>query len=104
MTLIARLVPGMFRRNLGDVPPPEHLLELYGYEACPACRRVRRALTELDLDFVHRSCPRGASRNRERVVEHGGELRFPYLVDPNTGAALYESREIVRYLHATYGG
>jgi glutathione S-transferase len=27
----------------------------------------------------------------------------PYLVDPNTGTALYESTEIQRYLLETYG-
>lgn len=30
--------------------------------------------------------------------------QFPYLVDENTGRALYESDAIVRYLYETYGG
>jgi glutathione S-transferase len=28
---------------------------------------------------------------------------LPYLVDPNTGTAMYESADIVRYLEREYG-
>ena len=28
---------------------------------------------------------------------------LPYLVDPNTGAAMFESADIVAYLNRTYG-
>ena len=30
---------------------PERLLELYDFEACPFCRKVREALTILDESF-----------------------------------------------------
>jgi glutathione S-transferase len=33
----------------------------------------------------------------------GGKAQFPYLVDPNTGKAMYESDDIVAYLYQTYG-
>jgi hypothetical protein len=33
----------------------------------------------------------------------GGREMFPYLVDPNTGTAMYESDDIVRYLYRNYG-
>lgn len=101
--LLARLAPGMFRRPLGAAERPVLLLELFSFEACPASRRVRRALTELDLDFVHRSCPRGDSPKRRELERRGGCMRVPYLVDPNTGVEMYESRDIVAYLLATYG-
>jgi glutathione S-transferase len=29
--------------------------------------------------------------------------RFPYLIDPNTGTAMYESSDIVKYLFRVYG-
>lgn len=101
--LRARLLPGMFRRPVAAAERPAALLELYSFEACPASRRVRRVLTELDLDFVHRSCPRGESPNRTRLKARGGKVRVPYLVDPNTGVEMYESRDIVTYLVTTYG-
>jgi glutathione S-transferase len=83
---------------------PGQLLELYEYEGCPYCRLVREALTELDLDARIYPCPKGGQRFRPRVKELGGKFQFPFLVDPNTGTALYESADIVAYLRRTYGG
>ena len=82
---------------------PEKRLELYEFESCPYCRKVREALSILDLEALVLPCPKGGSRFRETVIEKGGKAQFPYLVDPNTGKALYESDEIVRYLFAQYG-
>ena len=81
---------------------PELPLELYEFEPCPYCRKVREALTELDIDYVSRSAARG-SGSRDEAIAKGGKKQFPYLVDPNTGAAMYESEDIIDYLHATYG-
>lgn len=83
---------------------PAQLLELYEYEGCPYCRLVREALTELDLDARIYPCPRGGTRFRPKARELGGKLQFPYLVDPNTGARMHESADIVAYLRQTYGG
>ena len=82
---------------------PAKPLELYELEACPFCRKVREALSILDLDAVVHPCPKGGPNYREWVKREGGKAQFPYLVDPNTGKALYESDEIVRYLFAEYG-
>src|SRR5262249_36350838 len=82
---------------------PARLLELYEFEGCPYCRKVREALSILDLDALVYPCPKGGPRHRERVRARGGRLQFPWLVDPNTGTALYESDDIVRYLFTTYG-
>jgi glutathione S-transferase len=83
---------------------PERLLELYEFEACPYCRRVREAMSELDLDAMVYPCPRGGARWRPKVTELGGKRRFPFLVDPNTGRKMNESGDIVAYLVETYGG
>jgi glutathione S-transferase len=82
---------------------PEQALQLYEFESCPYCRKVREALTILDLDADVFPCPKGGERYRPGVVEAGGKAQFPYLVDPNTGKAMYESDEILRYLFAEYG-
>lgn len=84
-------------------PRPEKLLELYEFEACPFCRKVREMLTVLDLDAKIFPCPKGGTRFRSRVKELGGRAMFPYLVDPNTGTSLYESSDINRYLAKNYG-
>jgi len=82
---------------------PEQLLQLYDYEASPYCRLVREALSELDLDALILPCPQRGTRHRPQAKALGGKLLFPFLVDPNTGKRLHESRDIVDYLAATYG-
>jgi glutathione S-transferase len=82
---------------------PARHLELYEFEACPYCRLVREALTELDLDALIHPTPRGGKRFRPKAAELGGKLQFPFLVDPNTDTSMYESADIVEYLYRTYG-
>lgn len=82
---------------------PVELLEIYEFENCPYCRKVREALSILDLDAMIYPCPKGGPRYREELVERGGKAQFPYLIDPNTGTEMYESNDIVRYLFAQYG-
>lgn len=89
--------------NRAHPPRPEVSLELYEFEACPFCRKVREVMTELDLSYVSRTCAKGAGANRREVEARGGKRLFPYLVDPNTGTELYESDAIVDYLDRTYG-
>ena len=82
---------------------PVKALQLYDIEACPYCRLVREALTELDLDALIFPCPKGGHRYRPRVRKRGGQSLFPYLVDRNTRTALYESADIIAYLYRQYG-
>ena len=88
----------------GAARQPKRLLELYEFEACPYCRLVREALTELDLDALIRPSPHGGRRFRTRAVQLGGRQQFPFLVDPSTGESMYESADIIDYLYRTYGG
>jgi glutathione S-transferase len=98
---LARLGSGGIVGTLGR--RPEQLLELYDFEGCPFCRKVREALTILDLDARIHPCPKGGPRFRPELEKRGGKAQFPYLVDPNTGKEMYESDAIVRYLFETYG-
>jgi glutathione S-transferase len=94
---------GMSARSaVGARARPEEMLELYEFEACPFCRKVREGLTAFDLSAVVYPCPRG-SRYRDQVIARGGKTMFPFLVDPNTGKEMYESDDILRYLAVTYG-
>ena len=103
-SLAATLARGGVGVKVGAFGPrPEKPLELYEFEACPYCRKVREALTLLDLDALILRCPKGGPRFREEVKRRGGKYQFPYLVDPNTGKELYESDEIVSYLFERYG-
>jgi glutathione S-transferase len=81
---------------------PEQPLQLYDMEDCPYCRLVREVLTELDLDAMIYPCPKGGTRFRPLMEKLGGKQQFPFLVDPNTGTQMYESADIIEYLHRTY--
>ncbi|KAH8095515.1 glutathione S-transferase [Aureococcus anophagefferens] len=81
---------------------PAKLLELYSYDGNQFCRLAREALCELDIPYVLRSAGKGSPR-RAALEALAGSSRCPYLVDPNTGAALGESADIVDYLRTTYG-
>ena len=90
-------------------------LRLYDYEASPYCRRVRQALSDLELSCEIRPCPRSTvfdegvvtSQHRFRgeakalLASIGGQkLRFPLLVDDTSGTAVVvpESKSIVLHL------
>ncbi len=88
----------------GSARQPAQHLQLYEFEACPYCRLVREALTELDVDALIYPSPHGGQRFRPKVARLGGKQQFPFLVDPNKGESMYESADIVDYLYQQYGG
>ena len=101
---------------------PAQALDLYSFEGSPYSKIVRARLCELELPYrLHNTGkatltdigppafrdklfkgPKGTSRNRRWLETHTGRVQLPYLVDPNTGTALYESAKIVAYLNRTY--
>jgi len=101
LTTLLRGGMGMSVRSPGARPALP--IELYEFEGCPFCRRVREALSVLDLEALVRPCPKGGHRFRDELRRVGGKAQFPYMVDPNTGTSIYESGEIVDYLFARYG-
>lgn len=102
LSTFARLPWGSRSLPISTIDPPKNL-QLFEFEACPFCRRVREAVTELDLSVEIFPCPKGSKRHREMVRSLGGKEQFPYLVDPNAGVSMYESSEIVKYLFRQYG-
>ncbi len=81
---------------------PEKPLELWSFEASPYCRIAREALSELQIPYVvHNVAKRSAAR--AAFKERSGRMMVPWLVDPNTGVSMFESADIVAYLHKTYG-
>ena len=73
------------------------MLELYQFESCPFCVKVRSALTELELDVVLRQAPYG-SANSDKIFEWTGRRTVPFLVDEENGVKMHESDDIVAYL------
>ena len=91
------------RRGRYVVPSrqPDQLLELYSYEGSPFCRIAREALCELELPYRLHNVPR-RSPDRAEFVSSSGKMQVPYLVDPNSGVAMFESAEIRSYLYDNY--
>jgi glutathione S-transferase len=101
---------------------PAKPLALYSFEFSPFSKTVRAELCELELPYILRNtgkghwkdmgtavvrdklwkAPMGTTRNRRWLEQNTGRVQVPYLIDPNTGTAMYESADILRYLRKTY--
>ena len=81
---------------------PAEPLTLYGRENCPFTRKVREALSMLDLDVMVYPCPENGARYRPDLYAQGGRT-VPFLVDENTGLSFSGSEAMVAYLFQTYG-
>jgi glutathione S-transferase len=113
---------GMTGMRVVPARAAEKSLELYSFEASPFSKPVRARMCELELPYLlHNTAkaamkdigppswrdkifkaPQGTSRNRHWLSENTGQVQVPYLIDANTGTAMYESDDILRYLNKTY--
>jgi glutathione S-transferase len=102
---------------------PKQLLELYSFESSPYARLVRECLCELELPYILRSAgrtqlaewilpplrdalnltPNSDLENRKALQDRAGRMSIPYFVDPNQNVEMFESAQIIDYLHVTYG-
>lgn len=86
------------------------MLELYQFETCPYCQKVREKLSRLGVSYVIHNPRLGNSDDHEitnqqtydDLLEKGGIDQVPYLVDTDRETALYESDDIVEYLEEHY--
>ena len=78
------------------------MLELFHFEDCPYCQKVRRKLEVLDLTYVSHPSPRGSIK-REFLSRFVPEPQFPLLVDVEKNIFMSESEGIIKYLEKTYG-
>ncbi|GLC45000.1 hypothetical protein PLESTB_001745000 [Pleodorina starrii] len=89
--------------QIATLKRPAQPLELYEFEGCPFCKKVREAICTLDLDVMVYPCPKDGVTWRPKAISLGGKKQFPFLVDPNTGKQMYESDDIIAYLFQEYG-
>ena len=86
------------------------MLELYQFEGCPHCKKVREKLSQLGVSYVLHNPRLGNSDDHrvtnettyEELVEQGGLDQVPYLVDTHRETTMYESDDIVEYLETHY--
>lgn len=102
---------------------PAQKLELWSFEGSPYSRPVRERLCELEIAYVLHNVAKerwqdmgpavlrakpgpyvpvvGGKREQQLPIMQG-KMQVPYLVDPNTGVKLFESKAILAYLNTTY--
>ena len=103
---------------------PELPLILYSFESSPFARLVREKLCEMEITYIlinlgkqqvsdmgpatmrwslkpYQPLP---DTKREDFFKQYGNVQVPFLMDPNTNRAMFESADIVTYLEKTYQG
>ena len=75
--------------------------ELFQYDSCPFCYRVRRFLDDVGLQVEQKDVLRDATA-RQELIQGGGRSTVPCLKitreDPEEVVWLYESLDIIGYL------
>lgn len=99
-----RLGPLVYRdgRSLESRPPSKPLI-VYEYESSPYCRKVREAACLLDIPLELRPCPGARQGFSDQMWSETNSRIVPYMRDPNTGTAMFESEDIIDYMLETYG-
>jgi glutathione S-transferase len=80
--------------------PVWNLLELYQTEWCPASRRVRQRLTELDVTYVSRQVP-VEREERLELLRRAGTDSIPALMGED-GEVLVGEESILAYLEERF--
>ncbi|MFT5716425.1 MAG: glutathione S-transferase [Oleiphilaceae bacterium] len=120
------ILASLIRFNAGINAVKAHAAELpltlYSFESSPFSRPVRERLCELELPYLlvnlgkqqksdmgppnfrfslkpYQPIP---NTKRDTFFKKHGNVQVPFLIDPNTGAEFFESKDIVAYLDQTY--
>jgi glutathione S-transferase len=80
---------------------PAEPIIIWGYEASPFCKLAREVLTELELPHLYRNSARNSPK-RQELIDKWGVYQVPYIEDPNTGLAFFETPKVIDYLEETY--
>lgn len=115
----------LIRGSSAQVQPshaPRQLLTLYSFESSPFSRLVREQLCVLELpyhlinvgklqwadmgpaSFRFAPGPYRPTPNSKRALflQQHGKVQLPFLIDPNKQVEIFESQDILQYLHKTY--
>jgi len=82
---------------------PEKMLELYQFEECPYCSRVRTQMTDMGMTYVAHNVSRNKGERDDLAKITGGPVGVPTLVDPNTDTVIADDDDkIIEYLKEHY--
>lgn len=77
------------------------MVTLYINPDCPFCKKTVEVAREVDAPLTLKDIHDAGVA--DELVAQGGKKQMPYMVDDATGVSMYESDDIQRYLHETYG-
>ena len=77
------------------------MVTLYVRTGCGYCAKVLRAGEELGITFTLKNVSDPGVI--PELLARGGKQQIPYLVDSEKGVEMYESDDIVTYLHQRFG-
>ena len=78
------------------------MLELYQFEECPYCKRVRSALTDFGISYIIHNVSRD-SAERDDLEKISGQRFVPVLIDPNTDTMIVDDDEkAIQYVEERY--
>jgi len=119
---LSRVKTGMFA-----VPSkaPRKPLELWSFEASPYGRLARETFSEMQLKYILHNVGKTpghhadyyppelryeyitdympGTENRRKFLKRAGRVMIPFIVDPNTGIEMFQTKKIQEYLRETYG-
>jgi glutathione S-transferase len=77
------------------------MLILYIRTGCHYCAKVLAAGEEMHIEFEIKNVSDSALA--AELISLGGKLQLPYLVDHENNKEMYESDDIIAYLHQNFG-
>ena len=101
-TTLARVASGVTVGPLGE--RPEQLLEIYEFESCPFCRRIRPTIDRLGIDIELRDILLDDSYRDELIAERGRATVPVLRITSPDGSERWmpESADIIAYLEELY--
>jgi glutathione S-transferase len=76
------------------------MLTLYVKSGCPYSVKVLIEASMMDIELEEKNIKDPSVA--EDLLARGGKLQTPYLVDAERGREMYESDDIIAYLHETF--
>lgn len=72
------------------------MIDLYISETCPYCHKVMDFMAKESIRYNKKDV--SVPKNREELLEIGGQLQVPFINDTDYGVSMYESDDIIKYL------
>ncbi|MGE5541002.1 MAG: glutaredoxin family protein [Bacillota bacterium] len=78
------------------------MITLYINPNCPFCKKTVEVAQEVGAPLTLKDIHDPAVE--EELIRIGGKRQMPFMVDDESDVSMYESEDIMRYLHQKFGG